>query len=63
MEVAVILKCGTLIIANGSRWYDQRDPGAKGSTVPSIAPTATVFDAIALMAEKNIGALWWRMTN
>jgi CBS domain-containing protein len=29
----------------------------KGSTVWSIAPTATVFDAIALMADKNIGAL------
>src|ERR1700758_1195573 len=29
----------------------------KGSTVWSIAPTAMVFDAIALMAEKNIGAL------
>ena len=52
----MILKCGTMIIAYGSRWYDQRDPGAKGSTVRSIAPTATVFDAIALMAEKNIGA-------
>src|SRR5260221_12986358 len=29
----------------------------KGSTVWSIAPTAMVFDAIALMAGKNIGAL------
>jgi len=29
----------------------------KGSTIWSIAPTAMVFDAIALMAEKNIGAL------
>jgi CBS domain-containing protein len=29
----------------------------KGSTVWSIAPATTVFDAIALMAEKNIGAL------
>jgi CBS domain-containing protein len=29
----------------------------KGSTVWSIAPTLMVFDAIALMAEKNIGAL------
>ena len=29
----------------------------KGSTVWSIAPTAMVFDAIALMADKNIGAL------
>ena len=29
----------------------------KGSTVWSIAPEATVFDAIKLMAEKNIGAL------
>jgi CBS domain-containing protein len=29
----------------------------KGSTVWSIAPTAMIFDAIALMAEKNIGAL------
>jgi CBS domain-containing protein len=29
----------------------------KGSTVWSIAPAATVFDAIALMADKNIGAL------
>jgi CBS domain-containing protein len=29
----------------------------KGSTVWSIAPTATVFDAIALMADKNVGAL------
>jgi CBS domain-containing protein len=29
----------------------------KGSTVWSIAPAATVFDAIGLMADKNIGAL------
>jgi len=29
----------------------------KGSTVWSIAPEATVFDAIKLMAEKNIGSL------
>ena len=29
----------------------------KGSAVWSIAPTAMVFDAIALMADKNIGAL------
>jgi CBS domain-containing protein len=29
----------------------------KGSTVWSIAPTALVFDAIALMADKNVGAL------
>ena len=29
----------------------------KGSAVWSIAPAATVFDAIALMADKNIGAL------
>ena len=29
----------------------------KGSTVWSIAPTAMVFDAIALMADQNIGAL------
>src|SRR5260221_6466427 len=29
----------------------------KGSTVGSILPAATVFDAIALMADKNIGAL------
>ena len=29
----------------------------KGSTVWSILPAATVFDAIALMADKNIGAL------
>ena len=29
----------------------------KVSTVWSIAPTATVFDAIALMADKNVGAL------
>jgi CBS domain-containing protein len=29
----------------------------KGSTVWSIAPTAMVFDAIALMADKNVGAL------
>jgi CBS domain-containing protein len=29
----------------------------KGSTVWSIAPAAMVFDAIALMADKNIGAL------
>jgi len=29
----------------------------KGSTVWSIAPAATVFDAIASMADKNIGAL------
>jgi CBS domain-containing protein len=29
----------------------------KGSTIWSIAPTAMVFDAIALMADKNIGAL------
>ena len=29
----------------------------KGSAVWSIAPNAMVFDAIQLMAEKNIGAL------
>jgi CBS domain-containing protein len=29
----------------------------KGGTVWSIAPTALVFDAIALMADKNVGAL------
>src|SRR5260370_36494180 len=29
----------------------------KGSTVSSLATTAIVFDAIALMADKNIGAL------
>lgn len=29
----------------------------KGATVWSIAPEATVFDAIKLMAEKNVGAL------
>lgn len=29
----------------------------KGSTIWSIAPTALVFDAIALMADKNVGAL------
>ena len=29
----------------------------KGSTVWDISPEATVFDAIQLMAEKNIGAL------
>jgi CBS domain-containing protein len=29
----------------------------KGSAVWSIAPNATVFDAIQLMAEKNVGAL------
>jgi CBS domain-containing protein len=29
----------------------------KGSTVWSTAPAASVFDAIALMADKNIGAL------
>src|ERR1700724_4788000 len=29
----------------------------KVSTVWSIAPTAMIFDAIALMADKNIGAL------
>ena len=29
----------------------------KASTVWSIAPTAMIFDAIALMADKNIGAL------
>lgn len=29
----------------------------KGSTVWDISPEATVFDAIKLMAEKNIGAL------
>lgn len=29
----------------------------KGSTVWSIAPTAMVFDAIAMMADKNVGAL------
>src|SRR3981189_640091 len=29
----------------------------KGSTVWSTAPTAIVFDAIALMADKNVGAL------
>ena len=29
----------------------------KGTEVWSITPTATVFEAIALMAEKNVGAL------
>ena len=29
----------------------------KGSKVWSISPEATVLDAIALMAEKNVGAL------
>jgi CBS domain-containing protein len=29
----------------------------KGSTMWSVAPEATVFDAIKLMADKNIGAL------
>jgi len=29
----------------------------KGSTVWSINPSATVFDAIALMSDKNVGAL------
>jgi CBS domain-containing protein len=29
----------------------------KGSTIWSIAPEATVFDALQMMAEKNIGAL------
>jgi CBS domain-containing protein len=29
----------------------------KGSTVWSISPDATVFDAVLMMAEKNIGAL------
>jgi len=29
----------------------------KGATVWSISPEATVFDAIKLMAEKNVGAL------
>ena len=29
----------------------------KGSTIWSIAPSAMVFDAIALMADKNVGAL------
>jgi CBS domain-containing protein len=29
----------------------------KGSTVWSVSPESTVFDAIKLMAEKNIGAL------
>jgi predicted transcriptional regulator len=29
----------------------------KGSTVWQVSPEATVFDAIKLMAEKNIGAL------
>ena len=31
--------------------------GAKGRTVWSVAPDATVLSAIALMAEKNIGAV------
>jgi CBS domain-containing protein len=30
---------------------------AKGTTVWSIAPEASVYDALALMAEKNVGAL------
>jgi hypothetical protein len=30
MEVAVTLKCGIMMIAYGSRWHSQRDPGAKG---------------------------------
>ena len=29
----------------------------KGSTIWSVTPSSTVFDAITLMAEKNIGAL------
>jgi CBS domain-containing protein len=29
----------------------------KGCTVWSVSPTSTVFDAISMMAEKNIGAL------
>jgi CBS domain-containing protein len=29
----------------------------KGATIWSIAPSAMVFDAIALMADKNVGAL------
>lgn len=31
--------------------------GHKGTTVWSISPNATVYEAIALMAEKNVGAL------
>lgn len=31
--------------------------GAKGGEVYSIAPSATVFEAIALMADKGVGAL------
>lgn len=31
--------------------------GAKGAQVWSIEPSATVFDAIARMAEKGVGAL------
>ena len=31
--------------------------GKKGGQVWSVAPTASVYDAIALMAEKEIGAL------
>jgi CBS domain-containing protein len=31
--------------------------GAKGGEVYSISPSATVFEAIALMAEKGVGAL------
>lgn len=31
--------------------------GAKGGEVYSIGPSATVFEAIALMAEKGVGAL------
>jgi hypothetical protein len=30
----------------------------KGSAIWSIPPDAAVFDAIAMMAEKGIGALW-----
>jgi CBS domain-containing protein len=31
--------------------------GAKGGEVYSIGPAATVFEAIAMMAEKGVGAL------
>ena len=30
---------------------------AKGNTIWSVAPDETVFDALKIMAEKNIGAL------
>lgn len=52
----MILKCG-IIMSMEVAGTVSGILAEKGSTVWSIAPTAMVFDAIALMADKNVGAL------